>query len=420
MAISHHEFVRSDPLDQKLRRVGRLERRGEALSFVDLMRRELGLGETVARQRRRVIEWDLLRHGHYEHTPEELEFGAQIAWRNHARCIGRLHWRSLEVRDLRHITDADEIASHVKAHVDDAQAARGGKSIISIFAPRRRKQRVAYIESDQILRYAGRLRRDGAVVGDRQHIDATRGAEALGWRPPGEPSAFDLLPFVVRDASGRRHIYSIADQDVLEVSIRHPERDGLTELGLRWYAIPVVSGMVLSIGGVEYPCAAFSGHYMSTEIASRNLVDENRFALLKPVARALGVFSETDVLWRDRALTELNAAVLDSFRTAGVAIVDHHAASRQFLTFVAQERAKGRCVAADWEWIVPPQASAACPVFHLPMKATATLPNFYRDRAVDGQYLSFLGLDMPRTRVGASMRRLQMRFHAWRRAALLR
>ena len=34
--------------------------------------------------------------------------------------------------------------------------------------------------------------------------------------------------------------------------------------------------------------------------------------------------------WRDRALVELCAAVLHSFRKAGVTIVDHHAASPVF------------------------------------------------------------------------------------------
>ena len=38
--------------------------------------------------------------GTYWHTAEELAFGARVAWRNNARCIGRLYWRSLQVRDL--------------------------------------------------------------------------------------------------------------------------------------------------------------------------------------------------------------------------------------------------------------------------------------------------------------------------------
>src|SRR2546430_927364 len=31
--------------------------------------------------------------GCYTHTTEELLAGAKLAWRNHARCVGRGHWR---------------------------------------------------------------------------------------------------------------------------------------------------------------------------------------------------------------------------------------------------------------------------------------------------------------------------------------
>ena len=48
--------------------------------------------------------------GTYWHTPEELVFGARVAWRNNARCIGRLYWRSLQVRDLRTVSDAAGVA----------------------------------------------------------------------------------------------------------------------------------------------------------------------------------------------------------------------------------------------------------------------------------------------------------------------
>src|SRR4051812_33022444 len=47
--------------------------------------------------------------GTYVHTRDELTFGAQVAWRNASRCIGRLYWRGLLVRDMRHCHDADEI-----------------------------------------------------------------------------------------------------------------------------------------------------------------------------------------------------------------------------------------------------------------------------------------------------------------------
>jgi hypothetical protein len=55
-----------------------------------------------------------------------------------------------------------------------------------------------------------------------------------------------------------------------------------------------------------------------------------------------------DPFWRDRALVELCAAVLRSFRQAGVTIVDHHAASRQFMDHLAEEKAQGRIVPGDW------------------------------------------------------------------------
>src|SRR5215207_8759826 len=41
--------------------------------------------------------------GTYSHTSAELAHGARVAWRNSSRCIGRLYWRSLVVRDRRHV-----------------------------------------------------------------------------------------------------------------------------------------------------------------------------------------------------------------------------------------------------------------------------------------------------------------------------
>ena len=64
---------------------------------------------------------------------------------------------------------------------------------------------------------------------------------------------------------------------VLEVAIGHPEFGWFAELGLRWYAVPVISDMYLEIGGVCYPAAPFNGWYMCTEIGSRDLGDTGRY-----------------------------------------------------------------------------------------------------------------------------------------------
>ena len=73
--------------------------------FITLFhRRELRPGRTTARLRQ--VRREIEATGTYWHTPAELEFGARVAWRNSARCIGRLYWHSLRVRDRREVTAA--------------------------------------------------------------------------------------------------------------------------------------------------------------------------------------------------------------------------------------------------------------------------------------------------------------------------
>jgi nitric-oxide synthase len=138
--------------------------------------------------------------------------------------------------------------------------------------------------------------------------------------------------------------------------------------------------MRLSIGGVEYPCAPFNGWYMGTEIGARNLADPDRYNMLPIVAARLGMdTSRESSLWRDRALVELNIAVLWSFARAGVQISDHHTESRRFLAHIDREARAGRTVPADWTWIVPPMSGSATPVFHRYYPEQDLRPNFYLD-----------------------------------------
>jgi nitric-oxide synthase len=136
-------------------------------------------------------------------------------------------------------------------------------------------------------------------------------------------------------------------------------------LGLRWHALPAISDMSLEMGGLSYTAAPFSGWYMSTEIAARNFGDVDRYNLLPEVAARMGLDTRsTRTLWKDRALIELCVAVAESFRAAGVRIVDHHQASRQFVRHVEREREAGRGTPTDWSWIVPPVSSSTTAAFH--------------------------------------------------------
>lgn len=407
----------SDPLRRRLRRLGPMERREEAVAFVRRFHRENNLGEAACRKREAEVRRALRRDGWYEHTPEELAFGARAAWRNHARCIGRLHWKSLEVRDLRAVTDPDEIAGCLLDHLGDAYNGGRIRSIISVFAPVKGAEIPAYVESEQLLRYAGYLGEEGRVLGDPRNIELTRTIEALGWERPETPGMFDMLPIVLRDGVGRRLIYEVPPDARPEVRVAHPDRPAFDALGLRWYAVPVVSGMILSIGGVDYPCAPFNGYYMSTEIASRNFADENRYDLLATVARAIDDDPSADPpLWKDRALLELNRAVLHSFARDGVTMVDHHTASAQYMEFNQREKAAGRIPSAQWSWIVPPQASPACPVFHLPMTDQKMVPNFYRSGMDDGAHLRPSYYEERRHRYRQRLDRWVRELRDWRRA----
>ncbi|MFM7052536.1 MAG: nitric oxide synthase oxygenase [Planctomycetota bacterium] len=395
----------SNPLRQRLRRLDIGQRIAEAESFIAQFHRENELDDAACRARIREARRDLERAGHYDHTPEELAFGARVAWRNHARCIGRLFWKSLEVHDCRDIADPAGIASRMVDHMVGAHGDGRIRSTISVFAPVRGDELPAHVESRQIAQYAGHLGADGRIVGDPVAVEATRAARALGWKGPSRPGMFDLLPIVICDARGRRHLFELPKGAVQEVEIAHPALPGVAELGLRWYTVPCVSSMIMTIGGIEYPCAPFNGFYMASEIASRNFVDETRYALLRPLARAMQI-RESDPLWKDRVVTELNAAVLHSFRDAGATILDHHTASEQFMDFVQKETAAGRTPSGEWSWIVPPQASSVCPVYHLPMQDRNLVPNYYSSRSTDGARLGIGAPEVSRCPVTRSIGRI--------------
>ena len=318
--------------------------------------------------------------GTYWHTPAELEFGARAAWRNSSRCIGRLYWRSLRVRDRREVTEASDVAAESVTHL--CEATNGGRirPLITVFAPDAPGRPGPRILNSQLIQYAGYHTTDGTVRGDPQNVDVTRMAGDLGWL--GGAGRFDRLPLIVQEAGAGLTPHQLPDDAVLEVPIRHPEFGWFAGLGLRWYAVPVISDMYLDIGGVCYPAVPFNGWYMCTEIGSRDLGDTGRYNQLPVIARQMGLSMASDrTLWKDKAMTELNLAVLHSFGAAGVTIADHHTESVRFLQHLEREERQGRACPADWTWIVPPAASSATPVFHRYYQDFDQTPNFYRHPA---------------------------------------
>ena len=329
-----------------------------------------------------IVRAQIAATGSYVHTTDELTHGAKMAWRNANRCIGRLYWRSLVVLDRRRARTADEIFSLLVHHLNAANGAqqRGTiRPVISIFAAAQPGRPSARIWNDQLIRYAGyREGSGGCPVGDPRQVAFTEAMEGFGWRGKGDP--FDVLPLVIETPQEGVRLYELPERAILEVPLSHPEYGWFTELGLRWHGVPAIANMRLSIGGVNYPLAPFNGWYMGTEIGARNLADADRYDMLPKVAARMGLdTSRESTLWRDRALVEVNRAVLHSFERAGVKMTDHHTEAQRFMTHLANEEKAGRPVPADWSWIVPPMSGSLTPVFHRYYEEVDQRPAFYLD-----------------------------------------
>lgn len=346
----------------------------DALEFIQLFYKETNKSDEELAVRLAQINKEIEVEGSYSQTEDELTYGAKVAWRNSNKCIGRLFWQSLHVIDKRELEDEESIFQALLEHMQFATNRGRVRPTITIFSPNRVR-----IWNHQLIRYAGYETADG-IMGDSDSIAFTKVCEKLGWR--GSNGRFDVLPLVIQLDGKSPTVFDIPKEYILEVPLRHPEYEWFKNLELKWYAVPMISSMKLEIGGVTYPAAPFNGWYMGTEIGARNLADDFRYNMLPTIAEKMDLNVKSNAsLWKDRALVELNAAVLYSFKEDGVSIVDHHTAAQQFKKFEEIEQRADREVTGNWSWLIPPMAPAATHIFHKPYDNKKVTPNyFYQDQ----------------------------------------
>ncbi|MDT9720249.1 nitric oxide synthase oxygenase [Paenibacillus sp. ClWae2A] len=352
----------------------------EAERFIYTCYEELGYSREDAQARLAVVMGEIEVTGTYVHTKEELEQGCKMAWRNSNRCIGRLFWDKLRIVDARHADTAGTAADAVMNHIH--VASNGGKVIpmITILPPDGPNGAPVRLWNHQLIRYAGYETEQG-IIGDPASVELTKAAMSLGWQGAG--TSYDVLPLIIQAQGQAPEWYVVPEEEIVEVMIEHPERVEIAELGMRWYGVPMIADMRLEIGGISYPAAPFNGWYMGTEIGARNLADTFRYNKLPAVAAAFGLNTSSETtLWKDRALVELNVAVLHSFKKAGVSIVDHHTAAAQFAMFEQREEKAGRELTGDWVWLIPPVSPATTHIFHSSYRNEIVKPNFlHQDQA---------------------------------------
>ncbi|XP_055836592.1 nitric oxide synthase isoform X2 [Episyrphus balteatus] len=334
------------------------------------------------------------KNGHYHLTETELIYGAKLAWRNSSRCIGRIQWSKLQVFDCRYVTTTSGMFEAICNHIKYATNKGNIRSAITIFPQKTDENHDFRIWNNQLISYAGYKQNDGSVIGDPMNVEITEShglvfisnflikiCLKLGWK--AKQTEWDILPLIVSANGLDPDYFEYPPELVLQVPLEHPNFKWFAELNLRWYSLPAVSSMLFDCGGVQFTATAFSGWYMSTEIGCRNLCDTNRRNILEKVALKMGLDTRTSSsLWKDKALVEVNIAVLHSFQSRNITIVDHHTASESFMKHFDNELKIRNGCPSDWIWIVPPLSGSITPVFHQEMALYHLRPSFeYQDAA---------------------------------------
>uniref|UniRef100_A0A8D8YWA0 Nitric oxide synthase n=2 Tax=Cacopsylla melanoneura TaxID=428564 RepID=A0A8D8YWA0_9HEMI len=321
------------------------------------------------------VQKEVTQTGTYELTETELVFGAKLAWRNSARCIGRIQWSKLQVFDCRSVTTTSNMFEAICNHIKYATNKGNIRSAITVFKQRTDDKHDFRVWNNQLIAYAGYKGPDGTITGDPAYVEFTEVCMKLGWK--GKGTQFDILPLVLSANGHDPEYFDIPQELVWEVEIEHPTYEWFKDLGLRWYAVPAVSGMMFDCGGLQFTGAPFNGWYMSTEIGSRDLCDAKRYNISEIVAKKMDLDTGSNVtLWKDKVNVEVNIAVLHSFQIRNTTIVDHHSASEQFMKHYENEQRLRNGCPADWVWITPPMSSSMTPVFHQEMAVYSLQPSY--------------------------------------------
>ncbi|XP_026549888.1 nitric oxide synthase, inducible-like, partial [Notechis scutatus] len=145
-----------------------------ARDFITLYYSSMKRAESQAHhQRLQEVNNQILDTGTYRLLEAELVFGAKHAWRNAARCLGRIQWNKLQVFDARDITSTQEMFTSLCTHINYATNRGNLRSAITIFPPRAAGRGDFRIWNPQLIRYAGYKQPDGAVLGDPANVEIT-------------------------------------------------------------------------------------------------------------------------------------------------------------------------------------------------------------------------------------------------------
>ena len=71
-------------------------------------------------ERMSAVKLSIDETGTYEHTFDELEYGAQLAWRNAPKCSNRKYWEQLKLLDCREVDTNEGMYKSCLKHISKA------------------------------------------------------------------------------------------------------------------------------------------------------------------------------------------------------------------------------------------------------------------------------------------------------------
>mmetsp|Transcript_21397 Transcript_21397/g.62513 ORF Transcript_21397/g.62513 Transcript_21397/m.62513 type:complete len:1837 (-) Transcript_21397:3416-8926(-) len=366
-----------------------------AAEFYTDLAEELSWSKAQLGRRLMEVNLEISSSGTYNQTSEEIQMGMRLAWRNSIKCIGRISWNTLEVRDRRHVTDPGAICRELELHMEKATAGTNIQSVMTVFRPRGPDEAFGMrFWTEQLVRYACyKDPETGELLGDPANLEFTSFLLDKGlWTPPEPKTRQDCLPFVFSiPGEDKPYVHSFASKYLDEAPMKHPDCPAVAELGYRWAAVPIIDTLAIDLGGIEYGTFPFNGWFCSTEIV-RNLME--RFPWNDELTGALKLDPDAKML-KLRLAHETEVVVNHSFETAGYTIVDPETVAEQFVVHCTREKDAGRECPSQWSWIGG-LVGHTNPVWHMEMRDFRKCPQYeytshqwlvagYADSTEDGE-----------------------------------
>lgn len=104
------------------------------------------------------------------------------------------------------------------------------------------------------MQYAAYKDAGGKVIGDPKDLRFTEMLkDRFGWDgpPDGKRGPYDYLPLVIQaDPNGPPELFDVPLECAPPVYIHHPRYPALSSLNMRWYPIPAVCALDMTVGGI--------------------------------------------------------------------------------------------------------------------------------------------------------------------------